>query len=44
MLGPTKGGADHHHTRGPYEVIDFALSDAVVAMATNTAVMDCLTL
>ena len=44
MLGPTKGGVDHHCTRGPYDVLDLVLSDAVVVMATNAAVVDCLTL
>ena len=44
MLGPTKVGVDHHCTRGPYDVLDLVLSDAVVVMATNAAVVDCLTL
>ena len=44
MLGPTKGGVDHHRTRGPYDVLDCVLSNAVVVMATDAAVVDYLTL
>ena len=44
MLGPTKGGVDHHRTRGPYDVLDCFIRDAAVVMAKNAAVVDCLTL
>ena len=43
MLGPTKGSVDHHRTRGPYIFLDCILSDAVVVMATDDAMVDCLT-
>ena len=44
MLGPTKGGVDHHRKRGPYDVLDCVLRNAVVVMVTNAAVVDFLTL
>ena len=44
MLWPTKGGVDHHRSRGPYDVLDCTLSNAVVVMATNAAVVEYLTL
>ena len=44
MLRPKKDGVDHHRTRGPYDVLDLVLSNAVVVMATDAAVVDFLTL
>ena len=44
MLGPTKGGMDHHRTGGSYNVLNCVLSNAVVVMATDAAVVDYLTL
>ena len=44
MLGPTKVGVDHHITRGPYDVLDCVLRNAVVVMVTDAAVVDFLTL
>ena len=44
MLGPTKGGVYHHRTRGPYDVFDCVLSDVIVVMAADAAVVDFLTL
>ena len=40
MLRPTKGGVNHHCTRGPYGILDCVISDAVVVMATDAALVD----
>ena len=44
MFGSTKGGMDHHRTRGSYDVLDCVISNAIVVVVTDASVVDFLTL